>query len=186
MIRIDRRQFAALAIGGSAVHGIAPCARAGFDAPATVELIGAVQRVSAKGIDVRSGGELVTVHADVHSEIWRGRNYPDFSQFEAGDQIRAKCRKDDSGKLIAVSVFANWTKFSGTITGGGGDKLEVLTDPSSETPSTTFQEHKVVYLGFDTVLEAGTRKDLKKGRSVQITGLDLRNGSVQATRVVLR
>ncbi len=180
---MGRRVFV-FRIAGAALCLYACSCLPGADA-AVVEIIGTVARVSPKALDVMSGGQRLTLVADERTESWKGRTAHDFSQLESGDSIKAECRKDDAGRLLTISLWANRLVFSGVISAGGGDKLEVLTDPSAH-PETNYQEMKVVNLAFDTVIQGGTKKELRKGRSVEITGVDLRNGSVRATRVILR
>ena len=177
----NRRRFVLLAVIGFA-GGVL---RAAPEGAALIEIIGTVAKATANSVDVMSGGQRLTLVADERTESWKGRTYRDFSQLEPGDSIHARCRKDEGGKLITVSLWANRIDFPGVISAIVSGKLEVLTDPSAH-PQTNYQEMKVVDLAFDTVIEGGTKKDLRKGRSVQVTGVDLRNGSVRATRVILR
>jgi hypothetical protein len=178
---IGRRRFALLlaaAVPGTSI-------RAADAGPAFIEIVGIVVKVSPKAVDVMSGGQRFTLIADAGTESWKGRTDHDFSQLEAGDSINARCRKDESGKLLTITLWANRVEFLGTVNSVSGNKVEVLTDPSAH-PETTYQEMKLVDLGFDTVFQSGTKKDLRKGRSVQVTGVDLKNGSVHATLLVLR
>jgi hypothetical protein len=180
---MGRRQFAYLAAGGALAQLV--CSPLFSSDTDVVEVVGRVANVSAKEVDVRSGGQVLRLIADERTESWKGRTYHDFSQLEAGDSIRARCRKGDDGRLLTIALWANRVAFSGVISTRGGDKLEVVTDPSAH-PETTYQEVKVVILAFDTQIQGGTKKELRKGRSVDVTGVDVRNGSVHATRVVLR
>jgi hypothetical protein len=89
-------------------------------------IIGTVQSVTGNQIHVLSGPNLLTVHVNDHTEIWKGKTLPDLSQLEKGDDISARCRKV-SGNLMAEAIWINIVNFFGVITKANGDTVEVFT-----------------------------------------------------------
>jgi len=47
------------------------------------------------------------------------------------------------------------------------------------------KETKIVTLYADTLFESSARQDLLLGRNVEVVGLDLRNGTIRATKVTV-
>jgi Domain of unknown function (DUF5666) len=147
-------------------------------------IVGTVQSVSGDLIYVRSGAQLLTLHVDDHTEIWKGTPLRDLSQLEMGDDISARCRKL-SGNLLAEAIWINIVTFLGVITKVNGDTLEVFTNPNADPQSAHKKETKVVRFDANTIFHSGKKRDLKVGREVQTVGLDLRNGIVKATRMTI-
>ncbi len=147
-------------------------------------IIGTVQSVTGNQIHVISGAELLTLHVNDHTEIWKGKVLPDLPQLEMGDDISARCRKL-SGRLVAEAIWINIVNFFGVITKVKGDIFEVFTNPNADPQSAYKKENKSVRFDDDTIFESSEKEDLKVGREVQTVGLDLKNGIVKATRVTI-
>jgi len=148
-------------------------------------IVGTVQSVSGNLIHVKSGAQLLTLHVDDHTEIWKGKVLRDLSPLEIGDDIWSRCRKDASGKLVAEAIWINIVNFFGVITRVNGNTFEVLTNPNADPLSAYKKEYKLVRFDADTIFESSEKDDLKVGREVQTVGLHLRNGIVKATRVTI-
>jgi hypothetical protein len=172
-----------LAIGLIAALVISSSAFAQHEEPLTA-IVGTVQSVNGNQIHVISGAKLVTLHVDDHTEIWKGKALRDLSPLEMGDDISARCRKV-SGDLVAEAIWINIVSFSGVITKVKGSTFEVFTNPNADPQSAYKKEIKVVRLDSDTIFQSSEKRDLKVGREVQTVGLDLRNGAVKATQVMV-
>lgn len=61
----------------------------------------------------------------------------------------------------------------------------MLTNPNADPRSAYVKKELTVTVDADTLFDASDRKDLKAGRDVQMVGLDLRNGTIRATRVTV-
>src|SRR5260370_33028044 len=97
-------------------------------------IIGTVQSVTGNQIHVISGAELLTLHVNDHTEIWKGKVLPDLPQFEMGDDISARCRKL-SGRLVAEAIWINIVNFFGVITKVKGDIFEFFPNPNADPQS---------------------------------------------------
>src|SRR6266478_4893994 len=102
---LTRYQFvlasAALVISGSAF--------AQHEDPLTA-IVGTIESVSGNLIHVKSGAQLLTLHVDGHTEIWKGKVLWDLSQLEMGDDVSARCR-NLSGKLVADAIWIDIVNF---------------------------------------------------------------------------
>jgi hypothetical protein len=147
-------------------------------------LVGTVQSISGNQIHVISGAKLVTLHVDDHTEIWKGKVLWDLSPLEMGDDISARCRKV-SGELVAEAIWINIVNFSGVITKVKGSTFEVFTNSNADPQSAYKKKNRLVRFDADTIFQSSEKRDLKVGRKVQTVGLDLRNGAVKATQVMV-
>lgn len=167
--------------------GLAVSAILAQDAPASSgrSIVGTVAAVSESVISVRTGTQVIPVAVDQRTEIWKGAVFHDTSPLRVGDDILARARIDSNGALVAEAVWLDIVNFSAVVTGVRASGFEVLTNPNADPQSAYKSEHKTVNLAGDTVFEASTRGDVRVGRTVQVVGLDLRNGTVRATRVTV-
>ena len=81
-----------------------------------------------------AGERIVAVFADEHTEIWKGKIFHDLSLIQVGDDFAARCRADNSGRLVAELIELNVVAFFGVITKveGGGEKFEMFTNPKAD------------------------------------------------------
>ena len=61
----------------------------------------------------------------------------------------------------------------------------MLTNPSADPHSAYVKKRLKVSLDAGTIFDASAREDLRPGRGVQMVGLDLKNGTIQATRLTI-
>jgi hypothetical protein len=148
-------------------------------------IAGTVEGFSGNQVYVNRGLQLVVLAVDAHTEVWKGKVFHDLSPLEAGDEVLARCRLDASGNLIAESMHLNGFHSSGVITKVTDTGFEVFTNWGADPQSGYKKENKIVEVDADTVFEESAREDLRSGRGVEVTGLDLRNGRVRATRVTV-
>jgi len=153
--------------------------------PLPVVVIAVVENISGNAIHARTSTESITIHSDARTEVWKGKTFHDLSPLKSGDDISARCRRDSSGKLIAISIWANITNFFGVIVRTTGDRFEAQMNPNADPRSAYPKGKKIVLVDSDTIFESSAKEDLMAGRGVQVIGLDLKNGSVQATRVTV-
>jgi hypothetical protein len=166
------------------VHHLLGQQRSQSDHP-IVSVIGTVRGISGKAILVDGGAQVRTVVADEGTEIWKGKTFHDLSPVLIGDDFSARCRTDASGKLVAEVIWLNIVNFFGVITKVDGAGFEMLTNPNADPQSAYVRKKLAVIVDADTLFDASAREDLKPGRDVQMVGLDLKNGTISATRLTV-
>ena len=78
-----------------------------------IPVIGIVKSISGNAISVDAGERVIAVFADERTEIWKGKIFHDLSLVQIGDDFAARCRTDDSGKLVAETIWLNIVNFFG-------------------------------------------------------------------------
>jgi hypothetical protein len=63
--------------------------------------------------------------------------------------------------------------------------FEMLTNPNSDPHSAYVQKKLNVSVDAGTIFDASAKEDLRVGRGVQMVGLDLKDGTIRATRLTL-
>jgi len=177
------RQVSRLAIGLMLVLGIFEC----LSGQPIVPVIGTVKAVSGNQITVESGTRIIHVTTDAHTEVWKGKRSHDLSLVQVGDDFAGSCRADASGRLVAELIELNVVNFFGVITkvDVGGGKFQMLTNPNADPQSAYVKKNLTVMVDADTLFDLSAKEDLKVGRDVQMVGVDLRNGTAKATRMVV-
>jgi hypothetical protein len=61
----------------------------------------------------------------------------------------------------------------------------MLTNPNADPHSAYVKEKLRVSVDADTLFDASAKEDLKPGREAQMVGLDLKNGTIKATRLTV-
>ena len=152
-----------------------------------IPVIGIVKSISGNAISVDAGERVIAVFADERTEIWKGKIFHDLSLVQIGDDFAARCRADNSGRLVAELIELNVVNFFGIITKveGGGDSFDLFTNPKADPQSGYIKKNLKVTVDSDTLFSASAKEDLKPGRDVQMIGLDLRDGTVRATRLTV-
>jgi hypothetical protein len=125
------------------------------------------------------------VTTDPHTEVWKGQTFHDLLQIRIGDGFSARCGTDENGKLGAEAVWLNIINFPGGITKLGGDGFEMLTNPNADPHSAYEKKTLKVVVDANTEFDDGAKGGLKVGREIQMVGLDLKNGTVRATRLTV-
>ena len=82
-------------------------------------------------------------------------------------------------------MWLNISNISVVITKVTGNTFEVLTNPNADPQSAYRKENKTIEVNVDTTFESSAQEDLIPGRNVQVVGLELGNGAIQATRVTV-
>jgi hypothetical protein len=146
-----------------------------------------VKSISGNQISVESGTRIIAVATDDHTEVWKGKTFHDLSPVLIGDDFSARCRADTSGKLVAELIELNVVNFFGVITkvDVGGERFEMLTNPNADKQSGYVKKKLQVSVDADTLFDASATEDLKLGRDVQMVGLDLKHGTIRATRLTV-
>ena len=152
-----------------------------------IPVIGTVKSISGNQISVESGTRIIAVATDDHTEVWKGKIFHDLSLVHVGDDFAGRCRADASGRLVADLIELNVVNFFGIITrvGGGGDSFDMFTNPKADPQSVYIKKNLKVTVDSDTLFSSSAEEDLKAGRDVQMVGLDLKNGTIRATRVTV-
>jgi hypothetical protein len=150
-----------------------------------IPVIGKVQSVSGNTISVVTEDRVMEVMANANTEAWKGKTTHNLSQVQIEDDFAARCRTDDNGRLVAEAIWLNLVNFPGVITKVGDDSFEMLTNPNADPQSAYVKEMLKVIVDADTEFDNSAKEDLKVGRGVQLVGLDLKDGTIRATRVTV-
>jgi hypothetical protein len=118
-------------------------------------------------------------------KFWKGKSFHDLSHVQIGDDFSARCRADAPGKLVAEVIWLNIVNFFGIITKVGGGGFEMQTNPKADPQSAYVKKRLKVTVDADTLFDASAKEDLKPGRDVQMVGLDLKDGTIRATRLTV-
>ena len=78
-----------------------------------IPVIGTVKSISGNVISVDAGERVIAVFTNERTEIWKGKIFHDLSLVQIGDDFAARCRTDDSGKLVAETIWLNIVNFFG-------------------------------------------------------------------------
>src|ERR1039457_22549 len=116
------------------VHHLPGQQRSQSDHP-IIPVIGTVKSISGNQISVESGTRIIGVATDDHTEVWKGKTFHDLSPVHIGDDLSARCRTDNSGRLVAEVVWLNIVNFFGVITKVDGGGFEMLTNPNVDPQS---------------------------------------------------
>ena len=137
---------------------------------------GTLAAIHTNSVSVKNDAGTTVFQIDGNTKIWRGRYIP-VTQLHLGDDLMVWCTANPAGDATATDILANFTRWAGTIdsvhphsiviVGGGGP---------GEAPG-----HVEVFLDEHTTYAQGTSKDLKVGRDVEVSGLDLGRKRVQAS-----
>ena len=137
---------------------------------------GILAAIRTDAVSVKNDAGTTVFQIDGNTKIWRGRYIP-VTQLHLGDDLMVWCAANPAGDATATDILANFTKWAGTIdsvhprsiiiVGGGG---------LGEAPG-----HVEVFLDEHTTYTQGTSKDLKVGRDIEVSGLDLGHKRVQAS-----
>jgi hypothetical protein len=144
-------------------------------------VIGSIDRINASDITVKTPRGSFTISAGDRTETVKDKTYRGFASLKLGDEISARCEANGPGKLRAVKVWAKVVTFSATIKYINGDDIEVVTIPTSGSGR---EEHRIVHLHRDTAFST-RRNDLPEGQDVQVVGLEVENGTVDAARITI-
>src|SRR5579862_5365678 len=152
-----------------------------------IPVIGTVKAVSGKQITVDSGGRSLIVAVTAQTEVWKGETTNDLSLIQVGDDFAGRCRADPNGGLVAERIELNVVNFFGVITAVDGrrESFEMFTNPNADPQSSYKKKTLRVLVDPNTIFDSSAKGDLKVGRDVQMVGVDLRNGAMKATRVVV-
>jgi hypothetical protein len=146
---------------------------------------GTVASVWNNQVFVNNGASVVPVTVDARTEIWKGKLFHDISPIQAGDRVFAACRLE-AGKLVAESIQLNLFHTTGAaITSVTDSGFSVFTNPNADPHSAYRKENRIVEIDPDAFFEDSAREDIKPGRSADITGLELPDGKILATRITV-
>jgi len=120
-----------------------------------IPVIGTVNWISGRLISVATDGKVVDVSADERTEVWTGKTFYGLSPVRVGDDVSARCRADDSGRLVAEAIWINIINFFGLITNVDAGGFTMLTNPNADPESAYVQESLRI---------RGSRHDLQRQR----------------------
>jgi len=151
--------------------------------PSPLALVGSIEKIFGREIQVRSGQESITLYADDRTTVSRDAVYHDLSPLKSGDEISVRYAGDSSGKLIALRIFAKVTTFRGVVKQATPGRLLVGVSRGPLSNSALDSPDRVVRTYPETVFSAGNRG--AAGQRLEITGLELGNGEVDAVRIAI-
>lgn len=141
--------------------------------------MGTVVSADTDTLEVRTFGGNIAVRLAPGGTAWKKSIRSDFSAIMPGDRLLMRGRQGPSGTFVASKVWANIVSFHGRIINVKGEQYEVRADHSGMV--------RAVRVGPSTLgLSAApvAPGELDVGRGVQVIGLELPDGSVEATRVI--
>lgn len=139
-------------------------------------VLGTVETIAGSRLQVRTAAGPLTLYADSRTEVWKGSVGHDLRSLSPGADVVLRYHQDAAGKLVLEKIWADITEFSGVVGKVNGDCFDVQSDAKAPPRSACFSR--------DTVFSTSA-KDLTAGKEVRVVGVDLKNGSIQATRVTI-
>src|SRR5215467_8068995 len=94
-------------------------------APPFQVLIGRLTAVSGNRIEVQDSAGTHVFYSDAASNIWRGKDYPDFSVLQLGDDVDIRYRNDAQSRAVVLDMWANIDKVEGRILRVGREGFQV-------------------------------------------------------------
>ena len=152
--------------------------------PSPLTLIGTIEKVFGSEIHVRSGQQSITLYADDRTTVSRDSISHDLSLLKSGDEISVRYAGDSSGKLIASRIWAKVTTFRGVVKQVAPGRLLVGMSRGPLSTSALKAVDRVVRTYPETVFTPGSR-GAATGQYIEITGLDLGNGEMDAVRIAI-
>jgi hypothetical protein len=154
-------------------------------APPFPVLIGRLTAVSSEWIEVQDPAGTHVLYRSAASEIWRAKDYHDFSVLQPGDEVDIRYRNDSQSRAVVVRLWANIDKVEGRITRVSRDGFQVDENYGADPSSGYRRGLREIIYDAGTTWEASMAQDLKVGRDVFVIGLKLASGKLEATRVVV-
>jgi len=154
-------------------------------APLFQVLMGRLTAVSGDRIEVQDSTGTHVLYSDVASDIWRGKDYHDFSVLELGDEVDIRYRNDTQSRAVVINLWANIDKVEGRITRIGRDGFQVDENYSADPDSGYRRGLREIIYDSGTRWESSLAEDLRIGRDVFVIGLKLPSGKLEATRVIV-
>ncbi len=145
-----------------------------------VPVYGTLENVLDGNVFINTGSEVVEVRTEHETEIWKGKLYPDLSVLESGDCVAAVCKKRPAGGLLAALLYVNSVNVFGVITKTSHDDFEITV---TDDPMPAKARAQIIAITSDTAFDRGTRNDLLPGRRVQVFGVELKDGTINAVSV---
>jgi hypothetical protein len=148
-------------------------------------LMGRLTAVSRDRIEVQDSAGTRVLYSDAASDIWRGRDYHDFSMLQPGDEVDIQYRNDAQSRAVVINLWANIDKVEGRITRVGRDGFQVDENYSADPDSGYRRGLREIIYDSGTRWEDSLAAELKVGRDVFVIGLKLPSGKLEATRVIV-
>jgi len=147
--------------------------------PARPAVAGVVVSLSGDTIQAHTAGGPKSIKLERSTRVWKRHLRNDASLLTPGDEIYATGHIDAAGNFVAEEIAANIVSFYGQIMQAGKGRFEILL----HAPSPNGQ--RIVNYADDAIINDGrsSATDFVTGRFVQVIGLGLPDGSVQATRI---
>ncbi len=152
--------------------------------PASARLIGTIEKLAGSELQIGLGTKAVTLYADRKTEIHKGRTYHTLSSLRVGDEVSVSFRRDDSGRLIAIAIWANLVTFRAVIHSVTPTCFDILTHHDADPESAYRKGYSRVFVYPETKFSTSER-DLIEGRDVHVVGLDVGGGNIDALRVAI-
>jgi hypothetical protein len=173
-----RRTFLKVATGGIALFSAPGIRRVLGQANQPVFEALSVVAANAQEVYAQNPAGPVRVKLGLAITVWKKTTYSDFSAIRPGDQLYVRGYLDASGDLVASTVWANIVSFFGMIVASNGSAFQVMVPMTGETKTVTLDATTVGWQNVPFALG-----DIQIGRTVQVIGCALSDGTVQGTRV---
>ena len=152
--------------------------------PSPLAVVGTIEKIFGREIQVKSGQKSISLYADDRTTVSRDAVYHDLSLLKSGDEVSVRYAGDGSGKLVALRIFAKVTTFRGVVKQVTPGRLLVGVSRSPLSNSALNTPDRVVHTYPETVFGMGNR-GASVGQHLEINGLDLGDGQVDAVRIAI-
>ncbi|MCW5980540.1 MAG: hypothetical protein KIT09_20845 [Bryobacteraceae bacterium] len=157
---------------------------AGSAEPASARLVGTIKKLAGNQLEIAVGTKAVKVYADRAVEVHKDRTDRTLSSLKVGDEVSVSFRRGDSGRLVAIAIWANLVTFRAVIHSVTPACFDILTHQDADPQSAYQKGYRRVFVYPQTKFSTSER-DLIEGRDVHVVGLDVGGGNVDALRVAI-
>jgi hypothetical protein len=146
-----------------------------------VSKIGTVTRVDSRVLYAITDGQSLVLKLAPNATVWKGRDYHDFSAVHVGDEVMVAGEVDRDGNIAVSKLWDNIVHLAGTIVRANRSSVEIETAPT-ETHS---EEKAVIEVDENTRFVDSDRADLEAGRGIDVIGVRMSKGRVQASKITV-
>ncbi len=147
--------------------------------------MGRLTAVSSDRVEVQDSAGPHVFYSDAASDIWRGKDYHDFSVLQLGDEVDIRYRNDSPARAVVINLWANIDKVEGRIQRVDRDGFQVDQNYSADPDSGYRRGLREIAYDSATLWEDSQAEDLKVGRDVFVIGMKLPSSKLAATRVIV-
>jgi hypothetical protein len=137
--------------------------------------VGVVSDVQGNSVTVKNDASAMVLAVNKATQIWRGGSVP-LAQLRRGDAVMIWYASTLNGGKTAVAIAANLSRLAGTITAVDRDGFVFVGDGGPGEASGRVR----VLVDRHTMYAQGAPQDIKVGRDLEVTGLDMGHKRMKA------